>query len=95
MSTPIPLMRQVTSLRRLRRLLVVLAAATAVSVAAACRLPLPGRLIAGAVAFAFLVCWTLLLEVEGRAAARAERVAGRQRRPVQMARIGQSHPSIE
>ncbi|HEY4560999.1 MAG TPA: hypothetical protein VIG54_09705 [Lysobacter sp.] len=59
-------------LHRLRRLLGLVAALTAVLIAAVCRLETMGRAIAAIGVAACLVAWLALLEAEARAAERLE-----------------------
>ena len=59
-------------LRRLRRVLTLLAGFTVLSIAAAFRLEAAGRAIAAVAALAGLVAWLAVLEQEGRTADRLE-----------------------
>lgn len=64
-------------LRRLRRALVLVGALTAVLVLVASRLETMARAVTAIAAFACLIGWLALLEVEGRAAERLETQARR------------------
>lgn len=66
-------------LRRLRRCLALLAAMTAILIAAACRLEALGRATAALAAVACLVAWVFVLEAEGRLAERVEQRATKRR----------------
>lgn len=68
-------MTRTTHLRRLRRLrsvLALLAAATVLLIAAACRFDSTARLAAAAGAALCLVLWVVVLDTEGRVAERLE-----------------------
>lgn len=67
-------------LRRLRGLLTLLAAGTALSVALAARMESTTRAMAAVVALLCVVGWLVVLEAEGRLAERLER-RGARRRP--------------
>ena len=66
-------------LRRLRGLLTLLAAGTALSVAMAARLESTARAVAAIAALGCVVGWLVVLEAEGRMAERLERRGMRRR----------------
>lgn len=63
-------------LRRIRALLALLAGATAVLIAAACRFESTARALAALATVGCLVAWAAMLEVEGRIAERLEHLPG-------------------
>ncbi|GAB2522241.1 hypothetical protein [Lysobacter humi (ex Lee et al. 2017)] len=66
-------------LRRIRTLLALLAGATAILIAAACRLESTARAFAALATVGCLVAWAAMLEVEGRIAERVEHLPGARR----------------
>lgn len=66
-------------LRRIRAVLALLAGATAILIAAVCRLESTARAFAALATLGCLVAWAVMLEIEGRIAERVEHLPGARR----------------